>query len=158
MSRLLLLLCAVLISAASVTAQTATQDVTVVIEEINEISVSGDVTLTIAAAVAGQAPTAVTNAASTYSVTTNNTGKKVTGVLDLAYAAGITVSVALAPPTGGSSTGTTVLSTSAADLVTGVASVSETALGITYTAAATAAAAINGVGETRTVTFTVTDV
>jgi hypothetical protein len=145
--------------AGSAWAQNATQDVTVVVQEINAISVSGNVTLTISGATAGSSPTDATNAASSYSLTTNGTSKKITAALDEAYASGITLKVALTAPTAsGSSAGEKTLGTSAVDVVTAVSNVAEGGLQISYTASATPGAAPNagGGGETKTVTYTVT--
>ncbi len=154
------LLALLLAAAPSAWAQTATQDVTIIVEEIIEIAVSGNVTLTIDAATAGQDPDDATDNSTTYDLTTNGAGKKITGVLGADYASGISLSIALAAPAGGgTSEGTQALGTTGVDLVTGVANLAETGLGITYTASVTGDAAPNtGAGETQTVTFTVTDV
>lgn len=149
---------AVLLAVTAPAAQTATQNVTIVVDEINEIAVSGAVTLTINSASAGSAPTADTDASSSYAVTTNSSAKKITGQLGSDYQSGITLQVALAAPTGAASAGAQTLSSGAAvDLVSSMETVSEGGLTITYTASATADAAPNGAGETEVVTFTVTD-
>lgn len=135
-----------------------TQDVTIVLTDINQLSVSsGTVSMTINTAVAGSAPTDATDASTTYAITTNGTTKKLTGVLDVAYAAGLSLDLLLTAPTGGTATERT-LSTTAQDLVTGVGQVAESALTITYTASATVSATPNDpAGETHTVTVTLTD-
>lgn len=138
---------------------TTTQDVTIVVEEVNQISVSAPVTLTFDAATAGSDFDDVTNDGSTYAVTTNGESRKITGKLGAAFASGITLSVELEAPTGATAESAQPLpsgASEAVDLVSGISGVSESGLGITYTAAATAATASNGTGETQTVTFTVT--
>jgi hypothetical protein len=140
-------------------AQTAQQTVTVVVQEINALSVSNSaVSLTInAASTAGQEPDAVTNNATTYSLTTNGENKKITAELDSEFSTGITLEASLAAPSGsGTSAGLLPLSTSAQNLVTGLTRVKGTGLTITYSASATVAAAPNGSGEARTVVFTIT--
>ena len=142
--------------ATTAIAQSATQNVTIVVAAINEVSVSGNLTLTINSATAGSNPDDATDNTTTYSITTNGTNKKITGQLDLAYASGLSLKVNLTAPTGGTSQGQKTLSTTAQDLVTGISGLAESAIQIAYTASATAAAASNGAGETKTVTFTIT--
>lgn len=142
-------------------AQTDTQDVTIIVEDINEIAISGNVTLTINSATGGGDPDDATDATTSYDLTTNGSGKKITGILDGEYETGISLSITLAAPAAsGTSAGAQTLNMlTAVDLVTAIANVSEVGLGISYTASATSAAVPNGVaGETQTVTFTVTDV
>lgn len=140
-------------------AQSAQQNVTVVVQEINAISVSaGSVTLTIATATnPGSNPDAVTNASTTYSLTTNGSSKKVAAELSAAYAAGIELRLSAAAPTGGASTGPQLLGTTAMDLVTGLTRVSASGMPLTYGASATVAVIPNSAGETNQVTFTVTN-
>ena len=131
------------------------QDVTIVVPDVNLISASsGTLTLSLSAT-AGNSLSASDNS-TTYSITTNGTSKKLTGILDGAYATGISLALELTAPTGGTASQTT-LSTSAQDLVTGVGQVAESGLTISYSATATAAAAPNGAGEVQTVTVTLTD-
>ncbi|NNE70001.1 MAG: hypothetical protein HKN29_06510 [Rhodothermales bacterium] len=132
------------------------QSVTVSVDTINELSVSGNVTLTISTATAGSAPDEDTDAASTYAVTVNGTGKKITGSLDADYTTGITLELLLAAPTGGTAVEKT-LSTAAQDLVTGFGKVAESGLTVTYTASAAVTVASNGAGQARTVTLTLAD-
>ncbi len=142
--------------ATTAIAQSTTQDVTIVIADINEISVSGNLTLTINSATAGSNPDDATDNTTSYSITTNGTLKKITGQLDVVYAAGISLKVNLSAPTGGTSQGQKTLTTIAQDLVTGISGLAESAIQIAYTASATAAVPPNGAGETHTVTFTIT--
>jgi hypothetical protein len=145
--------------AGSALAQQATQSVTVSVQEINALSVSGPVSLNISSvSEAGAEPDAATHTTSSYGITTNGSNKKITGALSSAFPAGISVQVALAAPIGGSATssGANLLGNTAQNLVTGLTRIRGTGLGISYTAQATVAAAPTA-GETRTVTFTITD-
>jgi hypothetical protein len=136
-------------------AQTATQTVTFSVSAINQITVSGDPSaLTLAAAAPGSDPTPVTNTATTYSITTNESNKKITASIPTAMPAGVTLTVALAAPSGAATTGAQALSTTAANLVTGISSLNASGLGITYTLSATAAAGTVA-SQSRVVTFTV---
>jgi hypothetical protein len=138
-------------------AQTANQTVTIVVSDINVISVtSSTVSLTIDSATAGSNPDSDSDNSTSYSITTNGTAKKITAALGSAYASGISLGMNLTAPSGGSSAGLTTLTTSAQDLVTGIASVAEGTLTIAYTATATPSAASNGAGESQTVTLTIT--
>jgi len=132
------------------------QSVTVEVQDINELSISANVTLTIDTATAGSAPDPVQDASATYSLTTNGISKKITGSLDSNYPAGITLSALLGTPTGGAAT-QQALGTTAVDLVTGFGKVAEADLSITYTAQATISTPPNLTGETRVVTLTLMD-
>ena len=137
-------------------ANTATQLVSFEVAAINEISVSGDPnTLVINAATPGSNPNPVTESSTKYSITTNETNKKIIARIDTAMPTGLTLKVKLDAPTGASSEGDVVLSTTAASVVTGIGPVAESSLTITYTLEATAEAEVSS-GQ-RTVTFTLTD-
>jgi hypothetical protein len=138
-------------------AASLSQDVVVSVAEINALSVSaGALTLTVSTAAPGQAPDAATHTSTTYSLTTNGTGMKLTGGLSATYAAGVSVTLSLAAPPGASAIPRT-LGVVTQDLVTNITRVRATDLTLTYTASATLAAAPNAGGETRTVTLTLTD-
>lgn len=135
----------------------ATQTLTLEVTAINEIEVSGNPgAMTVNTATAGSQPDAVTNALTTYSITTNGTGMKITGILNTVMPTNVTLQAALAAPDVGTSAGATTLTTTAADLVTGVTQVVSSAKTITYTLSATVAAGIVA-STTRTVTLTVTN-
>ena len=135
---------------------TATQTVTYEVTAINELAVSAaTASLTVNAATSGSAPTAVTDATTSYSITTNETNRKITGAIDSNMPSGVTLSVTLAAPTGATSAGKQALSTSAADLVTSIATINETGKTITYELAATAAAGVVA-SASKTVTLTIT--
>lgn len=142
--------------AAPALAQTATQTVNFQVDAINQISVSTpSVSLAVTTATAGSPPTSATSTTATWAVTTNQTGAKITASINSAMPAGVTLSVALGAPTGGTSAGSLALSTSAVDVVTGITKLNQSALSVTYTLAATAAAGVIAPAS-RTVTYTIT--
>jgi hypothetical protein len=132
-----------------------TQTVSFEVQAINQIAVFGSPSLVISSATAGSAPTSVTSAVSTWAVTTNQSGAKVTANLDAAMASGVTLSANLAAPSGASSQGLQALGTVAVDVVTGLTKQNAAALGITYTLDATSAAGVVAAGS-RIVTYTIT--
>ena len=152
-----LLLAMVFVTGALFAGAAANQTVTYEVTAINEFSVSGDpAALTVNAATAGSQPDEVTNAATTYAITTNGTGKKITGILNTAMPTGVTLKVNLAAPTGGTSIGDVTLSAVAADLVTGIATLAESAKAITYKLSALVTAGVVA-SANKTVTLTIAD-
>ena len=142
-------------AAATGEASAQTQTVSFSVDAVNQMSVSGNPgALAINAATAGSGLNSVSDASTTWAITTNQTGTKVTAAIDQAMPAGVTLQVNLAAPTGASSAGNVALGTTAADVVTGITKLNESGKAITYTLSATTAA---GVVEstTRTVTYTV---
>ena len=144
-----------LIVSTAAMAQTTTQTVTFQVDAINQISVAGAPALDINSAIAGSAPTSVASSVSSWAVTTNQTGAKITGSVSVAMPAGLTLSANLAPPAGATSAGLKALTTVAVDLVTTITKLNAGALGLTYQLDATAAAGVV-VSSTRTVTYTIT--
>ena len=142
-------------AAVSAQAQTATQTVTFEVKPINQIAFVGAPSLTITTAVAGSAPTSVTDATATWAVTTNQTTAKITASIPLAMPAGLTLSANLTAPAVGTSAGLTALGTVATDMVTGITKTNGSLLGITYQLDATSAAGVVASG-TRVVTYTIT--
>lgn len=139
--------------AGGVSAQTATASATYEVQAINEVGVSGDpaaLTINTAEGMAG-----VTDNSTTWSITTNQTGAKVTGEIGTAMDADVTLEVNLAPPSGATSAGDVSLSTIAADLVTGVSTLDASALGVTYTLSALPTAGVVA-STTKIVTYTIT--
>src|SRR5512141_562674 len=120
----------VAVAAVSAQAQTANQTVTFQVNAINQIAFVGAPSLTITTAVAGSAPTSVTDASATWAVTTNQTGAKITASIPLNMAAGLTLSSSLVAPAGAASAGYMALSTVAADLVTGITKLGQGSLGV----------------------------
>jgi len=145
----------VVVAAPLAQAQTATQTVTFAVNAINQIAFVGAPSLTITTAAAGSAPTSVTDATSSWAVTTNQTGAKITASIPSAMPAGLTLSANLATPAGGASAGYLALSATAVDLVTGITKLAQGALGVSYKLDATPAAGVVA-SATRVVTYTIT--
>lgn len=138
---------------ASVAAAQTTATATYEVQAINEVSVSGNpaaLVINTGAELAG-----VTDATTTWGVTTNETGKKVTGAINTAMPTGVTLEVSLAAPSGATSAGSKALGIAAVDLVTGIAQVQATGLGVTYTLKSTPTAGVVA-SATKTVTYTIT--
>lgn len=145
----------VLMAMSGWAATTATATVTYTIGSIIAISVSGNPgTLTVNSATAGSNPTSATDATTTYAVTSNIATQRVTGAIATAMPTGTTLSVNLAAPSGGTSAGTVALTTTAQNLVTGISNIAAAGNVITYTLAATVAAA-TVTNATNTVTYTI---
>src|SRR2546423_11878719 len=134
-------------------AQTATQTVTFAVNAINQISATGSPSLTITTAVAGDPPTDASSNSSTWAVTTNQTGAKISASIPAAMPSGLVLSLNLVAPTGASSLGTIALGTTGVDLVTGITKLAQSGLTATYTLSATAAAGV--VSGTKVVTYTI---
>lgn len=145
---------AIAASSAVASAQTATQTVTFAVNAINQISATGSPSLTITTAVAGSQPTVATDASSTWAVTTNQTGAKISASIPLAMPTGLALSVDLTAPTGATSAGLVQLGTTAADLVTSITKLAQGGLSVTYQLSATAAAGVVA-SSTKVVTFTI---
>ncbi|HEX8392850.1 MAG TPA: hypothetical protein VF665_10880 [Longimicrobium sp.] len=142
------------LAATNASAQTATQTVSYEVSAVNEIAVSGSPSLVISAATPGSGLTSAT-ASGTYAITTNETGRKITASLDSNMPSGVTLSVNMAAPSGATSAGAVNLSTTAMDVVTGVSTVNQSGLSISYGLSATVAAGVVQAGN-RTVTYTIT--
>ena len=135
--------------------QTATQVIHFEVRSINQIAVTGaPEPLVINTATAGSAPASVTANGGSFAITTNEANKKITASLDAALPSGVRLEIALAPPNGAASSGDVPLGIAAADVVTGISTLSATALPITYRLSADATARM-AAPATRTVTFTI---
>jgi hypothetical protein len=145
----------VLFAIPAAQAQTATQTATFAVNAINQIAFVGAPSMTITTAVAGSAPTSVTDALSTWAVTTNQSTAKITASIASNMPAGLTLSSTLAAPAGATSAGIKALSTVAADMVTVITKVAQGALLVTYQLDATPAAGVI-TSATRVVTYTIT--
>jgi hypothetical protein len=144
-----------MLGALSATAGAQTQTVNIQVGAISVMSLAaGTPTLTVSTASAGVDPTPAT-AASQYNVTTNQTNQKITAKIDLAMPAGITLAANLVAPSTGASAGSQVLGTTDVNLVTGIATLAQANVGITYTLTATAAAGTLA-ATSRQVTYTIT--
>ena len=129
--------------------------VTVQVNAVNELAISGgNLTLTISSATAGSdLDDATDNTTCDLAWTTNQATRKITVVTDLGSPTFTLKVVAQNVAGGGSAASEVTLSTTAADLVTGV-SQSSGGCDLAYTASATAA---QGTGsDVHTVTYTVT--
>ena len=145
----------VLFAIPAAQAQTATQTVTFAVNAINQIAFTGAPSLTIVTAVAGSAPTSVTDAPAAGAVTTNQTTAKITASIPLAMPAGLTLSSNLVAPAAATSAGFLALGTVAVDVVTGITKLAQGSLGVTYKLDATPAAGVV-TSATRVVTYTIT--
>lgn len=145
----------VLFAIPAAQAQTATQTVTFAVNAINQIAFTGAPSLTIVTAVAGSAPTSVTDATAAWAVTTNQTTAKITASIPLAMPAGLTLSSNLVAPAAATSAGFLALGTVAVDVVTGITKLAQGSLGVTYKLDATPAAGVV-TSATRVVTYTIT--
>lgn len=138
-------------------AQTATQSVTMEVDSISTISVSGNPSnLLVNSATAGSNPDDATNSSTSWAVTTNLSSQKLTASVGTSMPTGVTLNLNMSAPTGGTSSGDVSLSTTAADAVTGITELAESALGITYTLSATPSAGVVA-QTTKTVTLTLTN-
>jgi hypothetical protein len=136
-------------------AQTATQVVRFQVNAINQVAVSGSpAPMVINSATAGSAPVSVIGGGTSYAVTTNESNQKITASIDQSLPNGVTLEVALTAPDGAVSAGAVLLSTSGADVVTGITSTNASSLPITYRLSATPAVQMS-VPAARTVTFTI---
>ena len=145
----------VVVAAVSAQAQTAPQTVLFAVNAINKVAFTGAPSLTITTAVAGSAPTSVTDATATWAVTTNQSTAKITASIPAALAAGLTLSSSLGAPAGAASVGFLPLAVVAVDLVTGVTKVAQGAMVVTYKLDATPLAGVV-VGGSVVVTYTIT--
>lgn len=142
---------------AEAAAQSAVQQVTIVVKEVTAISSAGTVTLTIQAASDAGDELAPVSVSTYYNMTTNGTDKKIVAELDDAFPPGISLAASMeAPSARGSSAGQVDLGTGARALVTGLSRLRDTNVPLTYTASASVDVE-PGSSATRTVTFTVTN-
>ncbi|MCL6590272.1 MAG: hypothetical protein K6U80_09995 [Firmicutes bacterium] len=133
------------------------QTISIPVAAITEFSISGaPPTLKINSAIPGFEPGQAITANATYNITTNESNKKITGIINSAMPPGAVLTVNLAAPPGAASLGDVALSTVAADLVTGISKVAVSGKQITYKLSSTVAAGIIA-STSRVVTFTVTN-
>jgi hypothetical protein len=152
------ILTAGILGQAAFAADTVEQTVNFSVAPINEISVSSaSVTIpTIVSTLAGADPEPVLASGGTYAITTNETGKKITGSIDTNMNPGMALEVRLDAPTGGSiSNSFQLLTTTAVDLVNGLSTLSESGNAIVYRLTTTAEAGV--VSESRVLTLTIAD-
>jgi hypothetical protein len=136
-------------------AQTATQSVAFEVSAVNSFAVSGDpAALVLSSATAGSGLNPASDATTSYSLTTNANTWKITAALDADMPSDLQLDVLLAAPGASATSGTTTLSLTDADVVTGgTGALSSSANQITYTLSAPSGVAAVQTGS-RTVTFT----
>ena len=146
-----------LMAVSAFAADNAPQTITYQVSAINEITVSGNPgALIVITAVPGSQPTAVTDATTTYAITTNVASKRITGALNTVMPDNTALKVTLAAPTGGTSAGQVTLTATAQNLVTGISTLAESGLSISYNFSATLAAGVIASAQ-KTLTLTVID-
>lgn len=146
---------ALVLAAPAFAGNSATQTVSYEVQAINELSVSSaSVSLVVNSATAGSAPNAATNSSTSYSITTNESGRKIVGALNTDMPAGVTLAVTLGAPDQAISRGKQALSTTPVDLVTGISTLNETGKPIAYELTATSAAGVVP-SASKTVTLTI---
>ena len=105
---------------------------------------------------AGSQPTSVTDATTTYSVVTTPALMRITGELNSSMPANVNLWITLQAPTGGSSSGSVQLTTTAKNLITGMSHhTDQGGLSITYEFSATVGAGVIS-SSSRTVILTLT--
>ena len=141
---------------------TTTQDISITVEAINEISVSsGTVDLVInstnANVSAGENLFSVSDSSTTMSYTTNESSKKISASLDAEFT-DIVLKINVSPNNNTSVTthGDVILSIIPTDVLSGINNASDTDMITTYTAEVQPTASPNTGGQ-HTVTFTLTD-
>ena len=136
----------------------AAQSVTTEVQAVNDLTVSGSPSLTIVETNSGAGSGLKSvSAAGSYAITTNGTNKRITAALSLAMPAATSLSVTFTAPTAsGTSAGPVALTAAAQDVVTGITTVDEVGIPVSYTLAADVTAGILG-SVTRTLTYTLTD-
>jgi hypothetical protein len=112
--------------------------------------------LRVSTAVAGSEPVAVSNASTTYTVTTPNPNRryKITARLSAPMPVGITLTGSFAAPPGGTSLGPVVLDATNRDVVLNIPRRTNATQGITYSLTATVAGGVIP-NSSRTVTLTI---
>jgi len=126
-----------------------TQDVDVTIPAINEVAVSGDVTLVFSTPAGGSGFADATDATTTLNWTTNQPSREITIAYD-AGETGLTLKCQATSVTGGTSAGQLTIMTSAQDFVTAIANTTGSAT-LSYTCSAT----MNATTSAYVVTFTI---
>lgn len=135
----------------------ANQTVGYEVRAINELSVNASPgTLTVSSASAGSQLDPVSNALTTYAITTNGANKKITGAINTPMPDNVTLKITLAAPASGSSTNEVTLGTTPVDLVTGITQLAESGKTITYKLSALTAAGVVASAVTI-VTLTIAD-
>ena len=106
----------------------ATQKITIKVEAINEISVSGDPETFLIS----EDKSSIVDSSTTYAITTNQTNKKIVAKIDKELPKGLTLKVQLDPPEGATSN-EVALSTTQQDGILGMGPVAAKDMKIHYT-------------------------
>ena len=139
----------------NVKANSASQDVIIAVNALNEITLSkSEVNLSVTSPTEDGVTEEVSDSTTTMSYSTNESNQKITAQLDRGLPLGITLMVEVAS-TSGTSKGQVVLEEFPQDIITGLSNTSETGQTVTYTVAATKFAEPTP-GVTYTVTYTIT--
>lgn len=142
--------------ASGVSAQSTTQSVSIQVDTVNVISVSGNPgALVVNSATAGSEPDDATDASTSWAVTTNLSSQKLTASVGTTMPSGVTLSLNATAPSGGTSSGDVALSTSDQDIVTSISTLNESGLDLGYTLSAAPSAGVVA-EESKTVTLTIT--
>ncbi|MFH1453562.1 MAG: hypothetical protein ABIH00_06250 [Armatimonadota bacterium] len=156
MKKLLIVLVAIaFLAGAAFAASTDTQTVYFEIDAINEISFGVDATLTIDNAGAGSEPNR-DNSDQYWSITTNETAKKLTVQINAAMPSSTFLEVSTSIPTGGQPMGSKTLTTTAQSLITSLETVAQSNISYAITLDADVAAGLPADGS-RIITWTLTD-
>ena len=142
----------------AVAANSDTMTIYYEVQAINEVNVDAStVTLAVFSATAGAQPDYATSD-TTYDITTNCAvnAKKMTAVINSDMPSGLTLEITAAAPTGASSEGYKSLSSSAADIVTGIDANATADISMTIRLSASVAAGVVAQAP-RTLTVTLTD-
>ena len=161
MKRIITIICltCLLLSTKAFTSNSVNVNISISVGEINEIAINENQTLSLKvdSATPGEEPSpAIDTTSHTYSLTTNDTKKKITGQLDVKMPDMTTLSANLTAPSGGKSLGYTVLSDKPVDLVNGVSTIAEKNIPIAYKFTATIKAGVIPVAS-KTIIYTLTD-
>ncbi len=151
--KLLLLICISHISFVNAASTTATQSVTMVVNAIDAISVTGGPTMTTTVPAAGSSPADVTNTSTSISYTTNTAARKITVGLSSNMPSDTTLTLTILTPTG-ATVFTPTLSTTASTLCNAMKATNQTGRTLTYTLTASVSAA-PVTSATNTATFTI---
>jgi hypothetical protein len=159
MRKLLLNSCLVLallvVGAHTALAQTDTTTVNYSVAQVSLVDIAAsNVALNITTGVAGTGLTDAT-ANTTYAITNNASNQKITGQINSNMPSNTTLLVDITAPGSGSSAGAQSMTTSAADLVTGIGAVNTSGVAIDFTLQATVTAGIVS-SSSKTLTLTIT--
>ena len=126
------------------------------IEGTSDVTIAGDISVTVNSAISVGGGLAPSSDSTTYSVSNTSGVKKLIGRLNAAMPANTTLRVALAAPSGATSAGVVTLTAVDQNLVTGIGVVNEAGLDMTFTLEASVQAGLVS-SSSRTLTLTLVD-